>query len=203
MKCCRANAVAGETINDSIAAILTKEPPPLADYLANVPSELQRIVRKILEKKRDKRYQTARDLMTDIKTLRREIDLRGEIQRSNSLPSNGANNYDRRKRADAQHRRRLPTSDANQRISENNNSSLDAENEYPAKGFGIFARDTGDNIKAASTVITPGKKTNRQTGIFLISAIFSLVLLGYCFYNLLSIFQQYSETGPPLRLLTK
>jgi len=73
---------AGETMSDSISAILTKEPPPLARYVSDVPPELQRIVRKALTKDRDERYQTARDLMIDLKTLRRDLDLRGELERS-------------------------------------------------------------------------------------------------------------------------
>lgn len=43
---------ADETPNDSIAAILTKEPPPLDE---NTPAELQRIIRKSLQKKADER----------------------------------------------------------------------------------------------------------------------------------------------------
>ncbi len=78
----------GETMNDSIAAILTKEPPPLAGYISNVPAELQRIVRKALTKARDERYQTARDLMIDLKTLRRDLDLHGEIERSTAPDKN-------------------------------------------------------------------------------------------------------------------
>jgi TolB-like protein/Flp pilus assembly protein TadD len=73
---------AGETMSDSIAAILTREPPPLARYISNVPTELQRIVRKALTKERDERYQTARDLMIDLKTLRRDLDLQSELERS-------------------------------------------------------------------------------------------------------------------------
>ena len=73
---------AGDTMNDAIAAILTKEPPPLARYVSDVPTELQRIVRKALTKERDGRYQTARDLMIDLKTLRRDLDLHGELERS-------------------------------------------------------------------------------------------------------------------------
>ena len=73
---------AGETVNDSIAAILTREPLPLAQYISDVPTELQRIARKTLTKESDERYQTARDLMIDLKALRRELDLRGEIERS-------------------------------------------------------------------------------------------------------------------------
>lgn len=79
---------AGETMNDSMAAILTKEPRPLAQYISNVPPELQRIVRKTLRKNCDERYQTARDLMIDIKTLRRELDLNDELNRTGLARSN-------------------------------------------------------------------------------------------------------------------
>src|SRR5262249_2294260 len=44
--------------------------------------ELQRIVRKALTKDRNNRYQTSRDLLIDLKNLRRDIDLQSEIERS-------------------------------------------------------------------------------------------------------------------------
>jgi serine/threonine protein kinase/Tfp pilus assembly protein PilF len=62
--------------NDSAAAtasaILTKEPSPLARYCANVPDELQRIVRKCLEKDRAHRFQTVNELLIDLNRLRKE-----------------------------------------------------------------------------------------------------------------------------------
>src|SRR6266404_7629751 len=54
----------------TISAILTKEPPPLARYAADVPMELERIVRKCLEKNRERRYQTMRDLVIDLENVR-------------------------------------------------------------------------------------------------------------------------------------
>ena len=68
----------GETINHTIVAILEKE--PLA--LGSVPSELQRIVRKAMTKDVDMRYQSARDLLIDLKNLRRDLDIQGELERS-------------------------------------------------------------------------------------------------------------------------
>src|ERR1051325_8139992 len=67
----------GQTVNHTMVAILEKEPPPL-----DVPAELQRIVRKALTKDVDMRYQSARDLLIDLKNLRRELDIKGEIERS-------------------------------------------------------------------------------------------------------------------------
>ena len=68
----------GETVNHTIVSILEKEPL----LLENVPGELQRIVRKSLSKDVEMRYQTAHDLLIDLKNLRRELDLQGELERS-------------------------------------------------------------------------------------------------------------------------
>jgi eukaryotic-like serine/threonine-protein kinase len=68
----------GETSNHTIVAILEKEPP----QLGSAPSELQRIIRKALTKDVDMRYQSARDLLIDLKNLRRELDIQGELERS-------------------------------------------------------------------------------------------------------------------------
>ena len=68
----------GETINHTIVSILEKEPL----LLENIPSELQRIVRKSMTKDVEMRYQSARDLLIDLKNLRRDLDIQGELERS-------------------------------------------------------------------------------------------------------------------------
>jgi serine/threonine-protein kinase len=68
----------GETVNHTIVSILEKEPL----LLGNVPSELQRIVRKALTKDVEMRYQSARDLLIDLENLRRDLDVQGELERS-------------------------------------------------------------------------------------------------------------------------
>ena len=68
----------GETINHTIVSILEKEPL----LLEHVPAELQRIVRKSMTKDVDMRYQSARDLLIDLKNLRRDLDIQGELERS-------------------------------------------------------------------------------------------------------------------------
>ncbi len=80
---------AGETANDSIAAILTKEPPPLDEA---TPSELRRIVRKSLQKQTDERYQTVKDLLLDVKNLKRELEFSEELERSNVPQSIASSN---------------------------------------------------------------------------------------------------------------
>jgi hypothetical protein len=43
-----------------MSSILTKDPAPLARYASDVPDELQRIVRKALNKDKEGRYQESR-----------------------------------------------------------------------------------------------------------------------------------------------
>jgi non-specific serine/threonine protein kinase len=66
------------------SAILTREPPPLTRYCEEVPHELDRIVRKTLRKDTDKRYQTARDLLIDLRSLRADLQFQDRLERSTS-----------------------------------------------------------------------------------------------------------------------
>jgi serine/threonine-protein kinase len=65
---------AGATPGDVIAALLAQEPPPLAQSLPDVPPELERIVAKALRKDREERYQVAKELLLDLKSLKQELD---------------------------------------------------------------------------------------------------------------------------------
>lgn len=61
----------GQSNTDTLAAILSKEPLPLKSYSSDASPELDRIVRKMLRKDPEERYQTARDALADLKTLHR------------------------------------------------------------------------------------------------------------------------------------
>ena len=54
----------------TMSAILTSDPPPLSRFKPDVPAQLERIVRKCLEKDCDKRYESAGALSNDLKALR-------------------------------------------------------------------------------------------------------------------------------------
>ncbi|MDQ4122787.1 MAG: protein kinase [Acidobacteriota bacterium] len=64
----------GETASDTLAAVIYKEPEPLAQFLPNAPAELQRIVRKALRKEPEERYQNIKDFALDLKNLLYEIE---------------------------------------------------------------------------------------------------------------------------------
>ncbi|HEY6190295.1 MAG TPA: serine/threonine-protein kinase [Pyrinomonadaceae bacterium] len=73
---------AGETGSDVIASILEKNPPPLSRFAKEIPPELQRIVSKALAKDREERYQTVKDLLIDLRNLKRQIELEKKRKRS-------------------------------------------------------------------------------------------------------------------------
>jgi serine/threonine protein kinase/tetratricopeptide (TPR) repeat protein len=58
----------------TFVAILHKACIPPTQLRPNLPAELERIIRKALEKDRSMRYQTASDLRADLKRLQREAD---------------------------------------------------------------------------------------------------------------------------------
>src|SRR5436190_2310366 len=67
----------GATPSDCIAAILKTEPPPLSGVLSDVPVKLQSIVQKALRKNSDERYQTIKEMLTDLRNLKGELEAEG------------------------------------------------------------------------------------------------------------------------------
>ncbi len=67
-------AFSGATSAAIAGAILYEQPIPPIDIVPTIPSRLNDIVLKAIEKDREDRYQTAADLRTDLRRLRRELD---------------------------------------------------------------------------------------------------------------------------------
>ena len=72
----------GETPTETISLILQKEPTPLTRYARDVPAELDRIVNKALTKDCEERYQSAKDLLIDLRNLKRKLEVNAEIDRT-------------------------------------------------------------------------------------------------------------------------
>jgi len=68
------------------AAILTHEPLPLARFAPGTPAELERIVTKLLKKQPDSRYQTAKDLLIDLRALKEEQEFQVRLGRTPPPP---------------------------------------------------------------------------------------------------------------------
>jgi len=62
----------GTSTTEIIDSIIHKEPIAIARFNYDVPAELERIVRKGMEKDRERRYYSAREVSTDLRNLRRD-----------------------------------------------------------------------------------------------------------------------------------
>ena len=72
----------GASATEIIDCIIHKEPIPIARFNYDVPPELERIVRKCMEKDRDRRYHSAREVSVDLRNLQRDSD-------TNAVPNAG------------------------------------------------------------------------------------------------------------------
>ena len=72
----------GKDIHRQIIFIQEAEPTPLSQQVEGVPERLEEIVTKCLAKEKDERYQTAKDLLIDLRNLRRKLDVDAEIERT-------------------------------------------------------------------------------------------------------------------------
>ena len=81
---------AGETSTDVIASIVKSDPKPLSTYVPDVPDRLEEIVSKTLEKDREDRYQTVKDLLVDLRRLRKRLDFEFELERTTPPDENAS-----------------------------------------------------------------------------------------------------------------
>ncbi len=72
----------GETKTDVIVAIAKSEPPALARFAPHTPAEFEWIVLKALRKDVDERYQTVKELESDLKKLKQRIEFQSELERT-------------------------------------------------------------------------------------------------------------------------
>jgi serine/threonine protein kinase/Tfp pilus assembly protein PilF len=139
----------GATRSDLIVALLERDPPPLARFTPEAPAEMERLVMKTLAKDREERYQTAKDLLIDLRQLKKRLEFAAELERTASPD----------RRADAP----TKTSIA---VLPFANMSDDAENEYFCDGLAeelLNALAKIDELKVAartSAFSFKGKNTN-------------------------------------------
>jgi len=79
----------GETVADVLNSLIERQPPPLFRFSADVPETLEWIVNKALRKEKGERYQTAAELLTDLKELRRRLEFAAEQERTGSAERGG------------------------------------------------------------------------------------------------------------------
>jgi serine/threonine-protein kinase len=87
----------GGAATEVIDRIIHQEPPPPTRFNYGVPAELERITRKCLEKDRERRYQSSREIATDLRNLKRDTDS-GAAAAYTTTPMRGAARRSRSRR---------------------------------------------------------------------------------------------------------
>ena len=82
----------GDSIVDTLHKIIYAPAPPIRDFYADPPNDLQRIVRRCLAKDPEERYQTIKDVAIELKELRREMTSEAELHQSVSPPTQNISN---------------------------------------------------------------------------------------------------------------
>ncbi|MGI8788905.1 MAG: protein kinase domain-containing protein [Pyrinomonadaceae bacterium] len=161
---------AAGTMSETFANLINSEPQPLARYAANVPEELQRVISKMLRKKKDERYQTMREVLTDLKSLQKRLEFETEFGKF-GVPSLGGG----RNQQDTKILESSTTTKPTKIGIPNTNSiavlpfanmSNDAENEYFCDGLAeellnALAKIKNLNVAARTSAFSfKGKNTN-------------------------------------------
>lgn len=72
---CGQSPFQASTVSDTIAAILSREPPAASHAGKDAPPELEHILEKALAKDREERYQSAKDMALDLKKLKSDVEM--------------------------------------------------------------------------------------------------------------------------------
>jgi len=72
----------GKDVHRQVIAIQEQAPAPLSRFAEGVPDRLEDIVTKALAKDPDERYQVAKDLLIDLRNLKRKLEVDAEIDRT-------------------------------------------------------------------------------------------------------------------------
>ena len=77
---------AGESVIKTLHKLVYEPAPALSEFNPSAPKELQRIVRRCLEKDPEDRYQSIKDVSVELRQLRREMDQGGDFDTTASPP---------------------------------------------------------------------------------------------------------------------
>ena len=71
-----------DSLSETFADLINKEPPPLSDFAPKIPEETQRVISKMLSKNKNERQQTMKDVLADLKALKENQTLDEKLGRA-------------------------------------------------------------------------------------------------------------------------
>jgi non-specific serine/threonine protein kinase len=74
----------GETINHTIVAILERDPPAVSEFVRDCPFNVERIVNRALAKRCEERYQSAKELLGDLKDAKQELEFQSRLKQTSA-----------------------------------------------------------------------------------------------------------------------
>ena len=77
----------GETPTQVIAKILERESDPVSLYAPGIPPDLERIIARAINKRREDRYQTIKEMRSELQTLKQEMEFAAKLERSGKARS--------------------------------------------------------------------------------------------------------------------
>jgi serine/threonine protein kinase/dipeptidyl aminopeptidase/acylaminoacyl peptidase len=77
----------GSSLTETIDRIVHTQPEAIARLNYEIPAELEVIIKKALRKNRDERYQTAKEILVDLRAVQRELEIASHLEHSVSPDS--------------------------------------------------------------------------------------------------------------------
>jgi len=151
---------AGKSSAATASAILTHEPPPLARFSNEVPAELERIVGKALRKDPDERYQTAKDLLIDLRSLSEELHFQQRLERSTP-----------------------PDSSRSESIAVSPPPAMVGTAEHPDARTVIEVAETTRDIERESSLKKLWQMASSRTGLIALAAVVIVAFAGWFFWR--------------------
>ena len=158
---CGRKPFAGETINHTIVAIMEQQPVALSELIERCPAEIERITGKCLAKDARARYQTAKDLLNDLKEFKDELSFQAKLGRTATSHPQEAKPQNLRSRTtpgkqEVEQRANAQSVSSNQQsiaVLPFTNMSADEDNEYFCDGLAeelLNALAKIENLKVAA-----------------------------------------------------
>ncbi len=169
----------GASVTETIDAIVHAQPAAVARFNYDAPPELEVIIKKALRKDREERYQSARDMLVDLRALERELALASALGRASAPEQSAA------------------TSEARTPLANSNAAASSVAAGERATAVFTHAQETREASAAGASQPGVEKIKGHKKGIAVALALVLLVVVlpvvGYTIYHVWSVHRHPEE----------